>query len=115
MRARDLLLSSRNLLMLLSSNVSPTAECTASISGMAAQCRNSGCLANVESLGGWGEESLLVSGRSMLSLVSVILRTLREEIQITKSPDNEKGDPNVYSNSDIRSLVATNSVEGKQY
>ena len=83
MRARDLLLSSRNLLMLLSSNVSPT-SCTA-ISGLTVQCRNSGCLANVESLGGWGEESLLVSGRSMLSLVSVILRTLREEIQITNS------------------------------
>ena len=35
----------------------------------AVQCGNSGCLANVESLGGWVEESLLVSGRSMLSLV----------------------------------------------
>ena len=101
MRARDLLLSSRNLLMLLSSNVSPT-SCTA-ISGLTVQCRNSGCLANVESLGGWvggwGEESLLVSGRSMLSLVSVILRTLREEIQ------------NIYSDADMRSLESTSSME----
>ena len=38
----------------------------------AVQCGNSGCLANVESLGGWVGESLLVSGRSMLIAQSCI-------------------------------------------